>query len=171
MIDDDPGFVHRIHHKYWSETKMRKLITEPDAASALLASLSVGEWTCSTDDCYQMTRRLLKGGADINILDDYLGRSVLFNPLMTPSLFDLLIEHGAYPLINKRDSSGTTPLMEVQSVEVARKFVENGANVNFVNWRNKTVLSHFAEVFDDDDHFVAFNKRQIYDFLVSVGAK
>lgn len=85
-----------------------------------------------------------------------------------PDAVSLLLEHGADP--NTRDKQGRTPLMyvgfflnpkESDKLEVTRRLVEKGADVNAVDSYDTDVLSFL----------VPYNLPTVIDYLIEHGAK
>ncbi len=99
----------------------------------------------------EIARMLVEKGADVNVRDDYgmtpLNISIVFHS--DGPIVDLLLQNGADPNIPQSSSSllfkrlhaqpnepGSTPLMAAASrgnLDLARKLVEQGSNVNDIN--------------------------------------
>ncbi len=127
----------------------------PDGTTALL-------WAAHNGD-YELTRRLLRAGADPDAANDY-GATPLLEAATTgdADVIEALLDAGAEA--DKANPEGMTPLMAVArtgNVEAAKMLVEAGADVNArEQWADQTALIWAA----------AQGQPEMITYLIGAGA-
>jgi hypothetical protein len=107
---------------------------------------------------YHLAALLLSWGADVNAATAVGCRALHFavqNPDQDPTMFDLLIAHGA--TVDARESQDTTPLLLAafyENTHLIPVLLRHGADAHAYNKQGYTPL-HFLYRFDDDDQEVA----------------
>jgi hypothetical protein len=96
---------------------------------------------------------LIAAGADVNVGDRHFGKTPLIwalinpfkelkDPVRTEKIFETLME--AVPDVNKADGWGSTPLTFVDNIDVLKRLIQMGANVNATDKNGQSVLMEVA---------------------------
>lgn len=120
----------------------------------------------------RILRYLVEHGADVNAWDTE-GKTVLFYPTGPDRIgvIKYLIDNG----VNiKPNASGDSPLLiaiENADVELVQILIDEGSDINFINWENKTPLISASEIASRErDPIKYLSLLKIIELLLNSGA-